>query len=196
MLSFMRIVESETPKMPYRIAALGASVLLAWLTYRFVEKPVRHTGIKDNESSDRTSKLTTMLLVGMVATLGLVGWSVFQNNGLSNRAAAKAEGINVWHNMAFRKSCADVTNDKEHDDWCNLGNAPSRPPTTLLVGDSVGNGFAPMLQAYAEQAKDSTFVFKQIIIIMFKWKKLPVEFDGCRSVSNVTLSDSDSSADK
>ncbi len=161
-LSFMRVVESETPKMPYRIAALGASVLLAWLTYRFVEKPIRHTGNVDNEINNRKSKLKTTVLAGLVAALGLTGWFVFQNNGLSNRAAAKAEGINVWHNMAFRKSCADVTNDKEHDDWCNLGNAPSRPPTTLLVGDSVGNGFAPMLQAYAEQAKDPTFVFKQI----------------------------------
>ena len=153
LLSFMRIVESQTPDMAYRIAALALSFLLAWLTYRFAEKPIRTGG---------RSGAKTLCLIGLMVALGLTGFSIFQNDGMPKRVAAKGDGVNVWHNLAFAGSCNSITHAPEEDDWCNMGNAPSKPPTTLLVGDSVGNGFAPMLQTYAEQAEDKTFVFKQL----------------------------------
>jgi peptidoglycan/LPS O-acetylase OafA/YrhL len=152
-LSFMRIVESETPHMSYRIMALALSFLLAWLTYRFVEKPIR-TG--------SYSGTKTLSLIGLIVALGLTGWAIFQNNGMPNRVAAKSDGVNVWDNLAFAGSCNSITHAADEDDWCNMGNAPAKAPTTLLMGDSVGNGFAPMLQAYAEQSGDKDFVFKQL----------------------------------
>ena len=152
-LSFMRIVESEAPAPYFRNLAILASVLLAWLTYYFVEKPIR---------SGNKSTLKIVSLTGFIATLGVMGWLVFQSNGLTNRVAAKTEGENVWHNMAFRGSCNNITHAADQDDWCNMGNAPTLPATTLLIGDSVGNGFAPMLQTYAEQGHDSSFIFKQL----------------------------------
>jgi peptidoglycan/LPS O-acetylase OafA/YrhL len=158
-LSFMRIIESGTPETSYRIAAMGLSIFLAWLTYRFVEKPIRRPV---NTDSAANIKLKTILLTGLVAALGLIGWYIHQSNGVENRVAARVTGVNVWNNFAFRKGCHDITNDKDQDDWCNMGNAPNLPPTTLLIGDSVGNGFAPMLQAYAEQNADTPFIFKQI----------------------------------
>ena len=153
MLSFMRIVESETPSWGYRVAALTLSFLLAWLTYYFVEKPIR-------TDSSKTQKIAA--LCSFITALGLSGFFVFQSNGVSNRTAAKADGINVWNNASFRKSCQFVTGGEEQDDWCNIGNAPHKPPTTLLIGDSVGNGFAPMLQIYAEKNDDKSFVFQQV----------------------------------
>lgn len=41
LLSFARIVESEVPSRNIRIAAVVLSILLAWLTARFIEKPIR-----------------------------------------------------------------------------------------------------------------------------------------------------------
>jgi peptidoglycan/LPS O-acetylase OafA/YrhL len=152
MLSFMRIVESEAPSLGYRVLAVGLSVLLAWMTYYFVEKSIRANG---------KSTLKIAVLTTCVAALGLAGFVVFQNNGVTTRAAAQINGVNTWDNLTFATPCKFITNGANHDDWCNIGNALSKPPTTLLIGDSVGNNFAPMLQRYAEQAGDSAFVFRQ-----------------------------------
>jgi peptidoglycan/LPS O-acetylase OafA/YrhL len=154
-LSFMRIVESGAPAPHFRFLALIASVFLAWITYYYVEKPIRST------KSTNNSSLKIVILTSLISTLGLIGLYIFQNDGLPNRVAAKTEGLNVWNNMTFRGSCKNITLAADQDDWCNMGNQPNLPPTTLLIGDSVGNGFAPTLQTYAEQSQDSSFIFKQ-----------------------------------
>jgi peptidoglycan/LPS O-acetylase OafA/YrhL len=41
LLSFARIVESEVPSRNIRLAAVVLSIVLAWLTYKFVERPLR-----------------------------------------------------------------------------------------------------------------------------------------------------------
>ena len=152
MLSFMRIVESETPSLGYRVLAVGLSVLLAWITYYFVEKPIR---------ADGKSTLKIVVLTTCVAASGLAGLVIFQNNGVTTRVAAQINGVNSWDNLTFATPCKFITNGPNHDDWCNIGNAPSKPPTTLLIGDSVGNNFAPMLQRYSQRPGDSAFVFRQ-----------------------------------
>lgn len=43
-LSFWQIVEGEMPHRDARILAVLVSVLLAWLTYLFIEKPIRRSG--------------------------------------------------------------------------------------------------------------------------------------------------------
>jgi peptidoglycan/LPS O-acetylase OafA/YrhL len=151
-LSFMRIFESEAPTPYFRNLAVLASLVLAWLTYYFVEKPIRASG---------KSSFKITVLTACIAVLGFAGWGIFQNNGIPARAAAQINGVNTWDNLTFATACKFITNGPNHDDWCNIGNAPNKSPTTLLIGDSVGNNFAPMLLRYAEQSSDSAFVFRQ-----------------------------------
>jgi peptidoglycan/LPS O-acetylase OafA/YrhL len=151
-LSLMRIVESGAPEPYFRNIALVLSVLLAWMTYYFVEKPIR---------SDGKSRLKIAVLSTLIAALGIAGFVIFQNNGVPTRAAAQINGVNTWDNLTFATPCKFITAGPNHDDWCNIGNAPSKPPTTVLIGDSVGNNFAPMLQSYSEQAGNTSFVFRQ-----------------------------------
>ena len=151
-LSLIRIVESGAPEPYFRNIALVLSVLLAWATYFFVEKPIR---------SDGRSSLKITVLSACVAALGMAGFAIFQGNGLPTRPAAQINGVNTWDNLTFATPCKFITNGPNHDDWCNIGNAPNKPPTTVLIGDSVGNNFAPMLQSYSEQAGNSAFVFRQ-----------------------------------
>ena len=151
-LSLIRIVESGAPEPYFRNIALVLSVLLAWATYYFVEKPIR---------SDGRSSLKITVLSACVAALGVAGFVIFQGNGLPTRPAAQINGVNTWDNLTFATPCKFITNGPNHDDWCNIGNAPNKPPTTVLIGDSVGNNFAPMLQSYSEQAGNSAFVFRQ-----------------------------------
>jgi peptidoglycan/LPS O-acetylase OafA/YrhL/lysophospholipase L1-like esterase len=155
MLSFMRIVESEAPSLGYRVLAVALSVLLAWMAYYFIEKPIRANG---------KSTLKIAVLTTCVAALGLAGFVVFQNNGVTTRAAAQINSVNTWDNLTFATPCKFITNGPNHDDWCNIGNAPDKPPTTVLIGDSVGNGFSPMLLSYANESStpsDAPFVFRQ-----------------------------------
>ncbi len=151
-LSLIRIVESGAPEPYFRNIALVLSVLLAWATYYFVEKPIR---------SDGKSSLKIVVLSTCVAALGVAGFVIFQGNGLPTRPAAQINGVNTWDNLTFATPCKFITNGPNHDDWCNIGNAPNKPPTTVLIGDSVGNNFAPMLQSYSKQAGNSAFVFRQ-----------------------------------
>jgi peptidoglycan/LPS O-acetylase OafA/YrhL len=151
-LSFMRIVESGAPEPIFRNIALVLSVLLAWMTYYFVEKPIR---------SDGKSGLKIAVLASLVTALGMAGLAIYLNNGIPARAAAQINGVNSWDNLTFATPCKFITNGSNHDDWCNIGNAPDKPPTTVLIGDSVGNNFAPMLQSYSEQSGNSAFVFRQ-----------------------------------
>jgi peptidoglycan/LPS O-acetylase OafA/YrhL len=152
-LSFMRVIESEAPSAHFRNLAVLASFVLAWMTYYFVEKPIRSGG---------KNSLKIVVLASLVTALGVAGWFAYQNNGIPSRQAAQADGVNVWDNYAFAGTCKSITHAAEEDDWCNMGNAPSKPPTTLLIGDSVGNNYAPMLNSYAADNVSSDFVFKQL----------------------------------
>jgi peptidoglycan/LPS O-acetylase OafA/YrhL len=76
LLSFARIVEGQTPSAAIRIAAVLISILLAWLTYRLIEKPIRF----GNHSQAKTITLLVLMLV-----VGLAGWNSYQRNGLEFR---------------------------------------------------------------------------------------------------------------
>lgn len=66
-LSFGRIIYDETPSSKYIIIALIISVLLSWLTMKFIEKPLRY-------GKKNTGKKTAYLLFLMIiiAIIGLV----------------------------------------------------------------------------------------------------------------------------
>jgi len=71
LLSFARILESTLPSSKIRLTLVGISFLLAWLTYKWVEQPIRR--------QQRFSRGVPSLLLsgGICLTLGLV--IVFQN---------------------------------------------------------------------------------------------------------------------
>jgi peptidoglycan/LPS O-acetylase OafA/YrhL len=83
LLSFARIVESEVPSRAIRIAAVALSIVLAWLTYKLVENPIR---------SGKGGKGKVSVLLLLVTVLGCVGYSTYNRDGLSFRENATLEG--------------------------------------------------------------------------------------------------------
>ena len=77
LLSFLKIVEGQTPSIGVRIAAVGTAILLAWLTYRLVEKPIRF-GPKGRRA---TVALTLLMLA-----LGFLGYNTYVRDGLEFRS--------------------------------------------------------------------------------------------------------------
>ena len=74
LLSFVRIVEATTPSRVMRITAVLISILLAWMTYRLVEKPIRF----GNRS--RAKVLVPLLL--MIVVFGL-GYNCYKQEGFN-----------------------------------------------------------------------------------------------------------------
>ena len=76
LLSFARIVESGTPARNIRIAAVVLSVALAWLTYKFVERPIRF---------GKNRRIKAFVLVFLMVVVGYVGYNAYARDGLKFR---------------------------------------------------------------------------------------------------------------
>jgi len=76
LLTFARIMNSETPSETVRIAAIFASIILAGLTFRFVEKPIRKKLIPRH---------SVFFLSGVLAVLGILGFATFKLDGIPTR---------------------------------------------------------------------------------------------------------------
>jgi peptidoglycan/LPS O-acetylase OafA/YrhL len=81
LLSFARIVEGEVPSRIVRVAAVALSVLLAWLTFRFIERPIR--------LGNHGKAKVIFLLVPMVM-VGYVGYGTYSRDGLKSRSIVKS----------------------------------------------------------------------------------------------------------
>jgi peptidoglycan/LPS O-acetylase OafA/YrhL len=68
LLSLARIVEDQSPAAPVRAAVLFSSFVFAWLTYRFVEKPVRAGG-----------SWAAISLMALLAAVGSAGYVFFRS---------------------------------------------------------------------------------------------------------------------
>jgi peptidoglycan/LPS O-acetylase OafA/YrhL len=105
LFSFLRIMEGE-PTRVARIVAVCTAIALAWLTYQWVEKPVRRSG--------NASKMTRFLVLGLTA-LGLSGVVVYFNNGFQGygpRTLDKIEFSEYFENSSpewryFKKTQLD-----------------------------------------------------------------------------------------
>ena len=71
LLSFAHILEGEASR-KIRLAAIFVSIILAWLTYKFIEKPVRLQA--------KSNKIIYVLFTLMVLT-GSTGYAIYFNNG-------------------------------------------------------------------------------------------------------------------
>lgn len=95
-LSFVRILDAERPSRTVRLVAIALAALLAWATYRWVERPIR-IGMR--------GRSITWSLVAALAALGIAGYACFATGGFPARAAADAEVLNagdVGHAAFFR----------------------------------------------------------------------------------------------
>lgn len=131
LLSFARIIEGEAPNRGIRIAAVVLSIVLAWLTYKLVERPIRLS---------QDSKPKVIVLVVLMAIIGCVGYYTYDRNGLRFRLSPGAALTNSTASTRLLDEAADNCN-AYFPEWTKLTNNPCRLQkkqgnTIALIGDS------------------------------------------------------------
>jgi hypothetical protein len=81
LLTYARIIHSTVPDAPVRGAIVLVSIVLAWLTYRLVERPVR--------LGSRGAGFKVAVLVALMPVVGVVGYTTFVRHGLPFRDVVK-----------------------------------------------------------------------------------------------------------
>ena len=76
LLSLARLIQGETPPEMIRAGIMVASLALAWLTYKFIERPLRFGG---NQSLKAGLYVISMIIVGFL------GYKSYYGNGLPDR---------------------------------------------------------------------------------------------------------------
>ena len=84
LLAFARIFVGTTPPRSIRAAAVVVSIGLAWLTYRFVERPLRF---------GRYGALKALALVAAMGVVGASGYLTFRLHGIPARSVEARSGF-------------------------------------------------------------------------------------------------------
>lgn len=145
LLSFARILGGGEISTNIRLALLLSSLLLAWLTYFFIEKKLRkHSDLSVSRvfSFTRDRFITAILAIIMFA-LGLTGLLFFHFNGIHQRSFVAAYELKAsqleWHD-----SNNDDCKNSTHLDlyFCMLYGNPNNIQYAI-IGDSTSNALAP-----------------------------------------------------
>jgi len=182
LLSFARIIESK-PTQGILIAAVIISIVLAWLTYQFIEKPIRF---------GNHSKAKTITLLVLMIAVGCVGYQCYKNDGL----AFRLKTIKKQEEIATLFTTNDYSHGSFHNEECDYlfptfkefhGCLLSQSvnPTSALVGDSHSHHYYKSLAMYLNPS--SLIHIYQRACLPFSTKTLQLK-DNCEEKINVTLS--------
>ncbi len=134
LLSFARIVEERPVSEEMRLAIIALSLVLAWGTYRLIERPVRNGK-------------TLKLIAGLGAALAITGFTGFK---IHSHSGVPESGPTKWEKKwAPTRECQKAFGEESWD-FCSIYDSNKRP-TVILLGDSNANHFFPGLSlAYAK----------------------------------------------
>ncbi|WXL23906.1 acyltransferase family protein [Ectopseudomonas mendocina] len=121
LLSFARIIEGDIPAAEIRATAAALSILLAWLTYKLIEKPLRKA---------ESSRPLVAVLLSTIAVIGSIGLYIFISNNNSHQDELKSALSEAKSNC-----------DKVFPKWSKITDNPCRMQrksenTVALIGDS------------------------------------------------------------
>jgi peptidoglycan/LPS O-acetylase OafA/YrhL len=139
-LSFLQIIEGGNLPIQTRILALIVSFLLAWLTYKFIELPVR--------SSHKKNLTSIILIIGLIL-VGSMGW-IIKSNG------------ETPYNVELKK-ISDARND-----WLYPGDLLERngafytsesAASIMFMGDSHMSQYSQRVVDFYQQGRSKEAVF-------------------------------------
>lgn len=143
LLTYARIIEGDTPAAWIRWSAVALSVVLAWLTYRLLETPLKH----------RNGRSKPLALAALMIAMGLIGFYTYSKDGLPERPVAKhtssVSSQFVGPAWAYMRSPACEARypypDAADFSWWFCMESKEAPPTLMLIGTSFANQLFPGL---------------------------------------------------
>ncbi len=137
LLTFARIFEGQTPTVAVRCLLLLASVGLAFLTYQFIERPIRFP----SNHRKAPQSIISILCFTMLGLL-MVGYAITRNDGLPSRhherLKADASSIVLGADRGLLKHACNLPQDVVTQfEWC-LSQDKTTPPHFVVIGDSKG----------------------------------------------------------
>ena len=147
LLSFARIVESRKPSIALRLSLVALAFVLAWVTYKLIEQPVR------------AGKRRTTAALGLAAAMlvvGSLGYFTAANGGFSSRLAManyswnpSVTGQFAGTNWRYQTNTACLNRypfaDAASYDWWFCMVSTDHSPTVAVLGSSYANALYPGL---------------------------------------------------
>lgn len=138
LFAFARIFYGSNPPEILLIGLMGASILLAWGTYQFIEKPIRDI---DNPTLG-TKKLSAGLII-----VGFVGLVIFKLDGITTRFPNTETEIASLQWAATENNTEWCKAQYPSEQYCILTKEDAKP-TAVIIGDSHANHFFKGLSEY------------------------------------------------
>jgi peptidoglycan/LPS O-acetylase OafA/YrhL len=153
LLTFARIANyGEDPARAVRLAAIALSVILAWLTYRWVEKPIRFSGHRDAIPRGLIASMAVCLLAGAV---------IYMTDGFAFRypaqirplAAFRYDQERDFYENSYRGGKCLLSARETFADWSPrcVDAIAGAAPLVALWGDSHAASLYPGLKAEQKQ---------------------------------------------
>lgn len=142
LLVFARVFEGDVPDRYVRLALVALAVLLAWLTYRFIETPIR-TGPKGR------AKIAG-LCAGMVL-IGAVGYATYSGALSPHTSDAVKPYLASITTSPRKEGCFEIVHahDTAENWFCTLGKKDA-PIRAFAFGDSHALSLIPALEKLGE----------------------------------------------
>lgn len=146
LLSFARIMEGKIPSFGIRLAAIALALVLAWLTYRLVEHPLRFG--KHGKSKVITLTLIMLILAGL-------GYGTYEKDGLKQRVSSvQAAQANEFNYMRHWDGWSHCTGEPKN---CRILD-PTHPADIAVVGDSHAGHLATGLADYFQNSNHNVVI--------------------------------------
>ena len=179
LLSFLRIIEGETPGINSRILVALGSILLAWITYKYIETPIR--------KSKQTRKITILLTL-LMFLMGLAGYAIYINNGFPMRFKQYNHILSQfgWGNSQKDSLCTSKYLRKNQDfEFCRL--AKNSEPTIVLFGDSFAFQLYSGLSNEVKNTPDNVLSINQGACVSFLGYSPREDYALCESSARLAL---------
>jgi peptidoglycan/LPS O-acetylase OafA/YrhL len=149
LLSFAQIVESRQPAPWIRAAAVLLAIVLAWLSWRLLELPLRRLALRRGAAAVRWQ---CAVLCALMAGMAAAGGYLYQQDGLPRRGAvqdnlANQKALEIVEDKANAAACKQRYGFASQYEYCLLA-WPEREPTVALIGDSHAYHVVAGLTAY------------------------------------------------
>lgn len=176
LLAFVRILHGEEGTPLARGGAVALAVILAWLTTRYIERPIRFGSLR------HSSRTIVVLFVGMLL-VGAAGYCVKGGHGLTQWRGLNSQRLKDLSDSTGFKATKVACGIEHKADWCVKSREGA--PDAVVYGDSHADHLFPGL---ADDTTHNWLLLGQSACPPLKDIKVTVEeADTCREKNEDAL---------